>query len=53
MESQKSDLSCGLPRYVQHYALASASDHIEWVLKNVAIKLGKTRKVKVLTGTGE
>ncbi|XP_032748230.1 mitochondrial ribosome-associated GTPase 1 isoform X1 [Rattus rattus] len=42
----------GLFGYVQHYALASASDHIEWVLKNVAIKLGKTRKVKVLTGTG-
>lgn len=37
---------------MQHYALASACDQIEWVLKNVAIKLRKTRKVKVLTGTG-
>ncbi|GAB1292858.1 Mitochondrial ribosome-associated GTPase 1 [Apodemus speciosus] len=43
----------GLFRYVQHYALANACDQIEWVLKNVAIKLGKTRKVKVLTGTGD
>ncbi|ERE78004.1 GTPase 1-like protein [Cricetulus griseus] len=42
----------GLFGYVQHYGLASACDHIEWVLKNVAVKLGKTRKVKVLTGTG-
>lgn len=42
----------GLFGYVQHYALASACDQIEWVLKNVAIKLRKTRKVKVLTGTG-
>ncbi|XP_029403824.1 mitochondrial ribosome-associated GTPase 1 isoform X1 [Mus pahari] len=42
----------GLFGYVQHYALANACDQIEWVLKNVAIKLGKTRKVKVLTGTG-
>ena len=40
-------------RYVQHYGLASACDHIEQVLKSVAVKLGKTRKVKVLTGTGE
>ncbi|OBS72661.1 hypothetical protein A6R68_12739 [Neotoma lepida] len=43
----------GLFRYVQHYGLTSACDHIEWVLKNVAVKLGKTRKVKVLTGTGD
>ncbi|XP_052568978.1 mitochondrial ribosome-associated GTPase 1 isoform X2 [Peromyscus californicus insignis] len=43
----------GLFGYVQHYGLASASDHIEWVLKNVAVKLRKTRKVKVLTGTGD
>uniref|UniRef100_A0A8C8T0C7 Mitochondrial GTPase 1 n=1 Tax=Peromyscus maniculatus bairdii TaxID=230844 RepID=A0A8C8T0C7_PERMB len=43
----------GLFGYVQHYGLASASDHIEWVLKNVAVKLRKTRKVKILTGTGD
>ncbi|CAO2583772.1 Mitochondrial ribosome-associated GTPase 1 [Lemmus lemmus] len=42
----------GLFGYVQHYSLASACDHIEQVLKSVAVKLGKTRKVKVLTGTG-
>ncbi|XP_049992929.1 mitochondrial ribosome-associated GTPase 1 isoform X1 [Alexandromys fortis] len=42
----------GLFGYVQHYGLASACDHIEQVLKSVAVKLGKTRKVKVLTGTG-
>lgn len=42
----------GLFGYVQHYGLASACDHIERVLKSVAVKLGKTRKVKVLTGTG-
>ncbi|KAM6186692.1 mitochondrial ribosome-associated GTPase 1 [Rhynchocyon petersi] len=39
-------------RYVQHYCLGSACDDIESVLKRVAIKLGKTHKVKVLTGTG-
>lgn len=40
-------------RYVQHYGLGSACDSIERVLKSVAVKLGKTQKVKVLTGTGE
>ncbi|ELW67317.1 Mitochondrial GTPase 1 [Tupaia chinensis] len=39
-------------RYVQHYGLAGACDDIERVLKSVAVKLGKTYKVKVLTGTG-
>uniref|UniRef100_A0A8C6QLJ9 Mitochondrial GTPase 1 n=1 Tax=Nannospalax galili TaxID=1026970 RepID=A0A8C6QLJ9_NANGA len=43
----------GLFGYVQHYGLASACDDIEQVLKSVAVKLGKTRKVKVLTGTGD
>ncbi|XP_054291108.1 mitochondrial ribosome-associated GTPase 1 isoform X1 [Pongo pygmaeus] len=38
--------------YVQHYGLGSACDNIERVLKSVAVKLGKTQKVKVLTGTG-
>uniref|UniRef100_A0A2K6BW04 Mitochondrial GTPase 1 n=1 Tax=Macaca nemestrina TaxID=9545 RepID=A0A2K6BW04_MACNE len=39
--------------YVQHYGLGSACDSIERVLKSVAVKLGKTQKVKVLTGTGD
>lgn len=40
-------------RYVQHYGLPEASDDIGHVLKHVALILGKTQKVKVLTGTGE
>lgn len=40
-------------RYVQHYGLGEACDDIVSVLKRVAVKLGKTQKVKVLTGTGE
>ncbi|KAL2769068.1 mitochondrial ribosome-associated GTPase 1, partial [Daubentonia madagascariensis] len=39
--------------YVQHYGLRDACDDIERVLKSVAVKLGKTQKVKVLTGTGD
>uniref|UniRef100_F7IDE7 Mitochondrial GTPase 1 n=1 Tax=Callithrix jacchus TaxID=9483 RepID=F7IDE7_CALJA len=39
--------------YVQHYSLGSACDNIERVLKSVAVKLGKTQKVKILTGTGD
>ncbi|NXK56611.1 MTG1 GTPase, partial [Chauna torquata] len=38
--------------YVQYYGLAEASDDIGHVLKRVALALGKTQKVKVLTGTG-
>ncbi|KAM9197963.1 mitochondrial ribosome-associated GTPase 1 isoform 2-T2 [Dugong dugon] len=38
--------------YVQHYGLDGACDNVESVLKRVALKLGKTQKVKVLTGTG-
>lgn len=40
-------------RYVQHYGLGEACDDIVSVLKRVAVKLGKTQKVKVLTGTGD
>lgn len=43
----------GLFRYVQHYDLGEASDDVASVLKKVAVRLGKTRKVKVLTGTGD
>uniref|UniRef100_A0A9L0SLR2 Mitochondrial GTPase 1 n=1 Tax=Equus caballus TaxID=9796 RepID=A0A9L0SLR2_HORSE len=39
--------------YVQHYGLGEACDDIVSVLKRVAVKLGKTQKVKVLTGTGD
>ncbi|XP_050816236.1 mitochondrial ribosome-associated GTPase 1 isoform X2 [Gopherus flavomarginatus] len=39
--------------YVERYGLGEPSDDIESVLKRVAMKLGKTHKVKVLTGTGD
>eukprot|EP00071_Canis_lupus_P056129 XP_849529.4 mitochondrial ribosome-associated GTPase 1 [Canis lupus familiaris] len=39
--------------YVQHYGLDGACDDITRVLKHVAVRLGKTHKVKVLTGTGD
>ncbi|XP_054364456.1 mitochondrial ribosome-associated GTPase 1 isoform X1 [Mirounga angustirostris] len=39
--------------YMQHYGLAAACDDIAGVLKQVAVRLGKTQKVKVLTGTGD
>uniref|UniRef100_A0A663LJY7 Mitochondrial GTPase 1 n=1 Tax=Athene cunicularia TaxID=194338 RepID=A0A663LJY7_ATHCN len=38
--------------YTQRYGLAAACDDIEPVLKQVALTLGRTQKVKVLTGTG-
>ncbi|NWY05831.1 MTG1 GTPase, partial [Nothoprocta ornata] len=37
--------------YVQRYGLPEACDDIEQVLKRVALALGRTHKVKVLTGT--
>ncbi|NXU16698.1 MTG1 GTPase, partial [Pardalotus punctatus] len=39
-------------RYVQRYRLGQACDHIEPLLKHVALAQGRTQKVKVLTGTG-
>ncbi|XP_016061843.1 PREDICTED: mitochondrial ribosome-associated GTPase 1 isoform X1 [Miniopterus natalensis] len=39
--------------YVQHYGLGEVCDDITSVLKHVAVRLGKTQKVKVLTGTGD
>ncbi|XP_073096182.1 mitochondrial ribosome-associated GTPase 1 [Manis javanica] len=39
--------------YTQFYGLGGACDDIASVLKQVAVKLGKTQKVKVLTGTGD
>ncbi|XP_073453033.1 mitochondrial ribosome-associated GTPase 1 isoform X1 [Aquarana catesbeiana] len=38
--------------YVQHYELEGPCDDIETLLKNIAKKLGKTQKVKAITGTG-
>lgn len=38
---------------MQHYGLGQACDDITSVLKQVAVRLRKTQKVKVLTGTGE
>ncbi|NWW18740.1 MTG1 GTPase, partial [Falcunculus frontatus] len=38
--------------YMQHYGLGQACDHIEPLLKHVALTQGRTQKVKVLTGTG-
>ncbi|XP_021237505.1 mitochondrial ribosome-associated GTPase 1 isoform X2 [Numida meleagris] len=38
--------------YMERYGLPEASDNIRHVLKCVALTLGKTQKVKVLTGTG-
>ncbi|NWZ75578.1 MTG1 GTPase, partial [Poecile atricapillus] len=38
--------------YVQHYRLGQPCDHIEPLLKHVALSQGRTQKVKVLTGTG-
>uniref|UniRef100_A0A8C6CL98 Mitochondrial GTPase 1 n=1 Tax=Moschus moschiferus TaxID=68415 RepID=A0A8C6CL98_MOSMO len=42
-----------LLEYVQHYGLGGACDDVASVLKRVAVKLRKTQKVKVLTGTGD
>ncbi|NWT91817.1 MTG1 GTPase, partial [Urocynchramus pylzowi] len=38
--------------YVQRYGLGRPCDHIEALLKHVALRQGRTQKVKVLTGTG-
>lgn len=38
--------------YVERYGLASPCDNVETVLKSIALHLGKTHRVRVLTGTG-
>ncbi|NXR30026.1 MTG1 GTPase, partial [Zosterops hypoxanthus] len=38
--------------YVQRYRLGQPCDHIEALLKHVALTQGRTQRVKVLTGTG-
>lgn len=39
--------------YVEKYELQEPSDDIQHVLKRIAVKLGKTQKVKAFTGVGE
>ncbi|XP_062319734.1 mitochondrial ribosome-associated GTPase 1 [Osmerus eperlanus] len=38
--------------YVEKYDLSEPSDDIQQVLKRIAVKLGKTQRVKALTGVG-
>ncbi|XP_069467242.1 mitochondrial ribosome-associated GTPase 1 isoform X2 [Ambystoma mexicanum] len=38
--------------YVERYGLKAPSDDVESVLKRIALKLGKTQKVKAITGVG-
>ncbi|XP_015262686.1 PREDICTED: mitochondrial ribosome-associated GTPase 1, partial [Gekko japonicus] len=39
--------------YVERYKMTSPCDDVETLLKSIAVHLGKTRRVKVLTGTGD
>lgn len=39
--------------YVEKYNLEEPSDDIQHVLKCIAVKLGKTKRVKAITGVGE
>ncbi|XP_041032335.1 mitochondrial ribosome-associated GTPase 1 isoform X2 [Carcharodon carcharias] len=39
--------------YVERYQLAEPCDDIQTVLKKIAVKLGKTQKVKAITGVGD
>ncbi|KAG7236345.1 hypothetical protein INR49_001042, partial [Caranx melampygus] len=38
--------------YVEKYNLKEPSDDIQYVLKRIAVKLGKTQRVKAITGVG-
>lgn len=38
--------------YVEKYGLGDPSDDIQHVLKRIAVKLGKTQRVKAITGVG-
>uniref|UniRef100_A0A0E9W9Z2 Uncharacterized protein n=1 Tax=Anguilla anguilla TaxID=7936 RepID=A0A0E9W9Z2_ANGAN len=38
--------------YVDQYDLGEPSDDIQHVLKRIAVKLGKTQRVKAITGVG-
>ncbi|KAK5882363.1 hypothetical protein CesoFtcFv8_020956 [Champsocephalus esox] len=39
--------------YVEKYGLQEPSDDIQYVLKRIAVKLGKTQRVKAITGVGD
>lgn len=39
--------------YVDKYDLQEPSDDIQHVLKRIAVKLGKTQRVKAITGVGK
>ncbi|MBN3294935.1 MTG1 GTPase, partial [Amia calva] len=39
--------------YVDKYELEEPSDDIQHILKRIAVKLGKTQRVKAITGVGE
>lgn len=39
--------------YVERYDLGEPSDDIQQVLKRIAVKLGKTQRVKAITGVGD
>uniref|UniRef100_A0A8D0H0H2 Mitochondrial GTPase 1 n=1 Tax=Sphenodon punctatus TaxID=8508 RepID=A0A8D0H0H2_SPHPU len=39
--------------YVERYGLPEPCDDVESVLKHIALQLGKTQRIKVLTGTGD
>uniref|UniRef100_UPI00358DEA68 mitochondrial ribosome-associated GTPase 1 isoform X1 n=1 Tax=Myxine glutinosa TaxID=7769 RepID=UPI00358DEA68 len=44
---------CRIFKYVEYYELPAASDDIWSVLKHIAVRMGKTQKVKTLTGIGK
>lgn len=39
--------------YVETYDLQQPSDDIQYVLKRIAVKLGKRQRVKAITGVGK
>lgn len=39
--------------YVEKYSLQEPCDDIKDVLKRIAVKLGKTQRVKAITGVGK
>ncbi|KAF3842143.1 hypothetical protein F7725_024094 [Dissostichus mawsoni] len=39
--------------YVEKYGLQEPCDDIQYVLKRIAVKLGKTQRVKAITGVGD
>lgn len=44
---------CFMCSYVAKYGLQQPSDNIQYVLKHIAVKLGKKQRVKAITGVGE